>query len=1033
MSKKKILSLEELKVLVFEKGQATKKQKSKLFKLAKTNNDIETIEKLGNICDFKRAKIYLDKLNNLSTENEFDVSKMGVEDLFPWQYEIPKEHYKDASTIANNIKIIITSPLDTTPELQTAEGALRYQSRLSKLTHSELNIELSNVMAAKHNLMSFPTHPNEAKEIQEKITDLTDKALSICIQNFGNDMIINYGDGDIRSFNGLVNEIDAELAQEVLNSEQHGRKMLDKINLALSDNNEDIGPIKRLTSRLNSSENYLSLLEDLENGHIAGERIPDDGVTPLHIASYSGRIDLVTTLLNNKAEIDSTDNIDKATPLIRAIQKGHHDIVETLLESGANPDTEMNDHWTPLLIAANAGEYNIVKTLIDNDVNIDCKLNNGANSLILASSIGNVKIVKLLIEKGIDINQQLDNGFNSLMIVISNKHIEVAKELVISGINVNAFGWDKGESALSISFFNDNIEMFEFLLEQGVRVNQLIEGYHTILDICIFQDRKDYVELLIKNGAKRCNLSSSNSESEELILNDELIVEDIFHKVDSTITSSFIAKQFILEEIDSASLVPEEDNPTAKEFVDNSGFNHSKYKGALDRSLPEVDGGSGGQQILNKWLMPYMFYKGIDNQSHKQKIVELRYKIIDLIMQKYSKKVRKISIKSVVEGSIYNLFIYPDYIQNDKLLTYEKITNNKYYNPNNQKYIEIQGKKIFIYSKTYNQDKDDKKSEYQILDDIEIYEHEIQNYISNNTIANATHNPKKLVEYLTNFTIDTPMKYTTHEWRKRIDKKYLNNLDLFLNDVTGQLDDIKVNLQTLSPNLYQKIHDFIISKGLSQESWCSHGDVKLGWSSLNGLEEWVDNGNEPWDFELEESFSIDSVAISKFGEVVKLFKGEIETVEDTLQNMFLKQKKNLGRKFNIYISDNLKGEKFYTDVQRLNEAIDEIFKEIKKYAEINEAYKVEVELHKPTLEYVELHIVHFGSDSDRNGEDLLKRINSKGDSVELKNKLLNLCDWYIEANYKEDAFRIDCFSNDESTKKPTNKPEGFTHILKFYN
>ena len=141
----------------------------------------------------------------------------------------------------------------------------------------------------------------------------------------------------------------------------------------------------------------------------------------------------------------------------------------------------------------------------------------------------------------------------------------------------------------------------------------------------------------------------------------------------------------------------------------------------------------------------------------------------------------------------------------------------------------------------------------------------------------------------------------------------------------------------------------------------------------------------------------------------------------------------MGRKFNIYISDRLKGEKFYTDVQRLNEAIDEIFKEIKKYAEINEAYKVEIELHKPTLEYVELHIVHFGSDSDRNGEDLLKRINSKGDSVELKNKLLNLCDWHIEANHKEDAFRIDCFSNDESPKKPTNKPEGFTHILKFYN
>lgn len=145
-----------------------------------------------------------------------------------------EENDNDFSDDANSTKTVLTSPISTVPELQSAEGLRHYLLRLSKLSHSDLCLELSNVLAAKHNLMFLPSHPKELKETQEKVTDLTDKAVAICMHEFGQEIIMNYGNRDLTKFNELVNTIDAEVAQENLYPEQHGRKMLNKLRQALA-------------------------------------------------------------------------------------------------------------------------------------------------------------------------------------------------------------------------------------------------------------------------------------------------------------------------------------------------------------------------------------------------------------------------------------------------------------------------------------------------------------------------------------------------------------------------------------------------------------------------------------------------------------------------------------------------------------------------------------------------------------------------------------------------------------------------------
>ncbi len=295
------------------------------------------------------------------------------------------------------------------------------------------------------------------------------------------------------------------------------------------------------------------------------------------------------------------------------------------------------------------------------------------------------------------------------------------------------------------------------------------------------------------------------------------------------------------------------------------------------------------------------------------------------------------------------------------------------------------------------------------------------------------HNPQDLVKALSNFTRDTPLKYTTHIWDFGSIKKEYGDFKGFMNNVENKWQEIEEELKKLSPKLHAKIYNFIFaSQNMSENGWFTKDNITIGWSSLDGLEQWCNDEKDPFEFKLKEPYIVKEKHIDNFGEIINIFKREIEIRNENsmLESLFIKQKKKLGRKFKTELIK-LKGKTFYTDVDSFNNALDKIFSEIKK----REHFQVKAEATEEVNgKYVDIKIIQIDSYADRNSKDMLAEVEN-GDFQGIKESLTNLCDWSIESSYENENYRINYLRSDRSIDEIEilgQKPIGFTYILRFY-
>jgi len=302
------------------------------------------------------------------------------------------------------------------------------------------------------------------------------------------------------------------------------------------------------------------------------------------------------------------------------------------------------------------------------------------------------------------------------------------------------------------------------------------------------------------------------------------------------------------------------------------------------------------------------------------------------------------------------------------------------------------------------------------------------------------HKPKELVALLKNFSVnDSALKYTTHSWDAGRDANMFKDLSEFLSIAKFQYSEFSYALKGLSENLNGKIYNFLFNKEIAKSGW---GDINpkkriyFGWSSPELLEACKnDISLNPEDFILPEKFQIQrsGKTLQKFKHIIDVFKNEIEVRDENsaLLNLILQKHDNYLISFSAPKVSNLENKTFYTDIQWLGKALDLIFEGIQKYPQHP---VVEYAVTENNNDRLVLTILH--RNSFKNGLSIYDdKLNLKrGDFSTIKDKLQNLCDWSIESEFAEGAYRINYLvsDNENPAYEKIMSAEGFKHILTFY-
>jgi ankyrin repeat protein len=176
-----------------------------------------------------------------------------------------------------------------------------------------------------------------------------------------------------------------------------------------------------------------------------------DGLSPLMLAAFSGRVRMVQALLKAGAK-PNTANKNGLTSLHYAVLRNHQgDVVSSLLGAGAFVDAIAKQGMTPLLFAVLNGGTETVKILLEAGANVElAETTRGSRPLMFAAQSGSHKIVRALLEKGAQVNAANKDGGTALMFATGRGRVEAARVLLEHGADPDM--QDKaGNTATSIA------------------------------------------------------------------------------------------------------------------------------------------------------------------------------------------------------------------------------------------------------------------------------------------------------------------------------------------------------------------------------------------------------------------------------------------------------------------------------------------------------------------------------------------------------------------------------------------------------
>ncbi|RWS28132.1 ankyrin repeat domain-containing protein 17-like protein [Leptotrombidium deliense] len=203
-------------------------------------------------------------------------------------------------------------------------------------------------------------------------------------------------------------------------------------------------------------------------------------------------------------DLDSQTDSNHDTALTLACAGGHEELVQLLLNRGANMEHRDKKGFTPLMLAATAGHANVCEILLSNNSDIEAQSERTKDTaLSLACSSGRYEVVELLLSRGANKEHRNVSDYTPLSLAASGGYVNIIKLLLSHGAEINSRTGSKlGISPLMLAAMNGHAATVKLLLDMGSDINAQIEtNRNTALTLACFQGRCEVVSLLLDRKA----------------------------------------------------------------------------------------------------------------------------------------------------------------------------------------------------------------------------------------------------------------------------------------------------------------------------------------------------------------------------------------------------------------------------------------------------------------------------------------------------------------------------------------------------